>query len=195
VAAPGASPALRGGAGSSAPPALALAGGGDVTVGRWHESRGKLVKLDEAGSLCRAFLLDAQAGARLIPPSPAGRAAPTEGALVCACGSKVGQFSLAAPLKCSCGLLLHGAAFKVQKLRVDAELQGVDGIEAALAAIELRERGGGAALGVAVDEEEGRGADGDDDPSTRRTREKRKKFAISSTGRANFTSFRNKDWN
>jgi Tat protein secretion system quality control protein TatD with DNase activity len=130
--------------------------GGEVAVERWHEAKGKSVSVVQDGA-CRMLLVDHMTW---MPGARAGDE--PEGSLCCpTCQSKIGQYNLAG-LKCSCGLLVT-PAFKIPKNRVDATLLGVDALEAALAAADLKERGG-----VLADDEEELG------PEARAERTKKK---------------------
>jgi len=154
---------------------------GEVAVGRWHEAKGKQIHTRDQG-MCRMLLIERQGWMNVPSNEP-------EGVLVCpGCQGKIGQYNLSG-IKCGCGLLVT-PAYKIPKNRVDAALQGIDGIEAAMLALDVKERGGVSTLGLGGDEEEDNYNDQDSD-TERHVREKRKKVPVNKH-KGNFSEFRNK---
>jgi len=149
---------------------------GEVAVGRWREAKGKTVMTLHDQGACRMLLIEQQPWMKSVSASD------PEGSLLCpGCSAKIGQYNLSG-LKCSCGLTCT-PAFKIPRARVDAALLGVDALEAALMAVDVKDR-----LGGDLDDSNDGLAD---DDSTRREKERRKKAPISKH-KGNFSEFRNK---
>ena len=149
---------------------------GEVAVGRWREAKGKTVMTLHDQGACRMLLIEQQPWMKSVSASN------PEGSLLCpGCSAKIGQYNLSG-LKCSCGLTCT-PAFKIPRARVDAALLGVDALEAALMAVEVKDR-----LGGDLDDSNAGLAD---DDSMRREKEKRKKAPVSKH-KGNFSEFRNK---
>lgn len=149
---------------------------GEVAVGRWREAKGKTVMTLHDQGACRMLLIEQQPWMKSVSASD------PEGSLLCpGCSAKIGQYNLSG-LKCSCGLTCT-PAFKIPRARVDAALLGVDALEAALMAVDVKDR-----LGGDLDDSNDGLAD---DDSARREKEKRKKAPVSKH-KGNFSEFRNK---